>query len=117
MLRQSGLEVVVPERGLPRLQLEHAPLHLGQRGGWRPSVRRTLRHARRDLAEQSCDSDLEELVEVRRKDRAELHPLQERQPGIARELEHTLVEIEPGEFAIREASRGQLECRRWQRSK
>src|SRR6266508_2443262 len=113
---EGGLQVAVPQRGLPRLQLEHTLLHLGQGVVGRSSVRRALRHARGYLPEQSRNSNLEELVKVRGEDRTELHPLEQRQPSIARELEHTLVEIETGALAIREALRGQLEPRRGQRS-
>ena len=50
----------------------------------------------------------EELVEVRLPDRAELDPLEQRHRGVLGELEHPVVEVEPGELAV-EVERGVLE--------
>ncbi len=51
-----------------------------------------------DLILQRGDSHLEELVEVRRSDRAELGPLEQRDARFAGELEHTLVERDPAQL-------------------
>ena len=49
------------------------------------------------------DAHLEELVEVRRGDRAELGPLEQRDPRLGGELEHPLVEREPAQLAVEES--------------
>ena len=49
-----------------------------------------------------------ELVQVAGGDRNELHALQQRVAGILRFLEHTLVELEPAQFAV-EVQRGVVE--------
>ena len=53
-----------------------------------------------DLVVQAGDADHEELVEVRRVDRAELHALQQRDARVLGELEHALVELEPRQLAV-----------------
>ena len=57
-------------------------------------------HAGVELLVQAGDADHEELVEVRAEDRRELQPLEERLVGLLGELEHALVEREPGELAV-----------------
>jgi hypothetical protein len=47
----------------------------------------------------------EELVEVVRVDREELHPLEQRRALIVRQLQHALVELKPGELAVHEQLR------------
>ena len=51
------------------------------------------------------DADLEKLVEVRRADRQEPQPLEQRVGRVARLFEHPLVEIEPAQLAIDEPAR------------
>src|SRR5690606_8460594 len=54
----------------------------------------------------------EELVEVGREDRQEPHALQQRDRGVLGELEHALVEGEPGQLAVEEPVRRQRGVRR-----
>ena len=49
---------------------------------------------------QAGDAHHEELVEVRREDRAELHALEQRDVRVGGELEHARVEVEPRELAV-----------------
>jgi hypothetical protein len=51
----------------------------------------------RELLLQARHADHEELVEVRRDDGEELHPLQQRHRGVGRLVEHALVELKPRE--------------------
>ena len=61
-----------------RRQLEHALAHLGERLLRRAAVGRAHVDARDHLVEQPGDAHHEELVEVRREDRAELDALEQR---------------------------------------
>ena len=56
--------------------------------------------ARLRLAEEAGDAHLEELVEVRGEDPAELHALEQRQRLVRRELENACVELEMRELAV-----------------
>ena len=71
----------------------------------RHSVRAALGNAFADLRLDTGDADHEELVEVIGRDRQEPHPLQQRVAGIDQFLEHTTVEMQPGELAVDEALR------------
>ena len=51
---------------------------------------------------QSRHSDHEELVEIRREDRQELQPLQQRVSGIECFFEYSIIEVNPTQFAIDE---------------
>ena len=53
-----------------------------------------------DLVEQPRDPDHEELIEVGGVDRAELDPLEKRDRGLLGQLQHPLVEVEPGELPV-----------------
>ena len=53
-----------------------------------------------DLVVQTGDAHHEELVEVRRVDRAELHALEQRHPLVLGQLQHALVEVQPGQLAV-----------------
>ena len=53
-----------------------------------------------ELVEQPGHPDHEELVEVGGVDRAEADPLQQRHFGVLGQLQHPLVEVEPGELAV-----------------
>src|SRR6185437_8469318 len=44
--------------------------------------------------------DHEELIQVRREDRAEADALEQRQVGVGGEVEHPCVEVEPGELPV-----------------
>jgi len=50
---------------------------------------------------QSADALHKEFVEVRPEDGQESHALQQRHILIQRQIEHALIEVEPGKFAIR----------------
>ena len=55
-----------------------------------------------ELGLEAGDADLEELVEVRRRDRQEPEPLQERVRGVAGLFQDPLVEVEPAQLAVDE---------------
>ena len=61
----------------------------------------------RDATLQAGHPDHEELVEVGREDRQEPHALQQRDVPVLRQLEHPLVEREPGQLAVEEPVVGQ----------
>ena len=69
----------------------------------RQAVRAALGNALADLRLDAGDADHEELVEVIGRYRQEPHPLQQRMAGIDRFLQHTAVEVQPGQLAIDEA--------------
>ena len=56
--------------------------------------------ARVDLVAQTGDAHHVVLVEVRRVDRAELHALEQRNPLVLGQLQHALVEVQPGQLAV-----------------
>jgi hypothetical protein len=58
-------------------------------------------HARIHLIVQPGNPDHEELVQVGRVDREELHPLEQRDGLVLGQLQHPLVEVEPGQLAVR----------------
>ena len=66
----------------------------------RAPVGARLGDARVDLVVHAGDADHEELVEVRRVDRGELHALEQRDRRVLGELEHALVEVQPRELAV-----------------
>ena len=68
-----------------------------------PSVGRGPVESGGDLVLQRPDAHLEELVEVGRHDRAELGPLEQRDPRLGREFEHPVVEREPAQLTVEEA--------------
>ena len=51
---------------------------------------------------QPGNADLEELIEVGRHDRKELHPFQQRHAGVERPVQHALVELEPGQLTVQQ---------------
>ena len=75
--------------------------------GVRPSGERTLTPGD-DLVEQAGDAHHEELVEVRREDRAELDALEQRLGRVGGELEHALVQVEPRELAVEQGLAGSV---------
>ena len=54
------------------------------------------------LALQPCDPDHEELVQVVREDREELHPLKERMRRVERLLKYAAVELDPTQLPVDE---------------
>ncbi len=58
-----------------------------------------------ELGLEAGDADLEELVEVRRADRQEPKPLEQRIRRVTRLFEHPLVEIQPAQLAVDEPAR------------
>ena len=66
----------------------------------REAVGRANREARLRLAQQPRDPNLEELVEVRGEDRAELHALEQRERFVRGQLEHARVEVEERDLSI-----------------
>ena len=66
-------------------------------------------HPGLDAAFQSCDSHHEELVEVVGEDRQELHALQQRDAlHIAGQVQHPVVEVQPGQFPVQVAVLGKF---------
>ncbi|MCZ7687712.1 MAG: hypothetical protein M5U28_56810 [Sandaracinaceae bacterium] len=78
------------------------------------AVGRRLLHVVVDLTEQTGDADHEELVEVPRGDGRELEALEERNVGVARLVEHSLVELQPAQLPVDEERRLRLDrARGW----
>jgi len=67
---------------------------------WAHAVRGVRGHAGEVLPAESGDAYLEELVQVGREDREELHPLEQGIPPVARLVQDAVVELEPGELAV-----------------
>ena len=87
------------------LPLDEAPGRLGDLGELLrrgAPVRGRLLDAGGDLILQRGDAHLEELVEVGRRDRAELGPFEQRDADLRRQVEHALVERQPAQLAIDE---------------
>ena len=80
--------------GLGPDRLEHLARHQPRRGPYGD--------ARGDASLEAGDADHEELVEVAGEDREEPRPLQQRHPRVLGQLEHPLVEVEPGDLAVEE---------------
>ncbi len=83
-------------------ELEDSVADLGQGLPGRAAVGRRAIDPGDDLILERRDAHLEELVEVRRRDRAELGSLEQRDPGLGGELEHALVELQPAQFPVDE---------------
>ncbi len=75
---------------------------------WGQAGRSRDRDPGRDAALETGHTHHEELVQVRGEDRREPAPLQERQVRVLGQLEHTLVEREPGQLTVGEPVLGQL---------
>ena len=69
--------------------------------GIRPDAARTATPGR-DPALEAGHPDHEELVEVAGEDRQEAGPLEQRQVAVLGQLEHPLVEAQPGQLAVEE---------------
>ena len=97
---ECGTEVTLPDSRLVGGQLENTLTDLGERLQRRHAVGREHREPGLGLPEQAGDAHLEELVEVRGEDRAELHAFEQRSRLIGGELEHACVEVEQRELAV-----------------
>ena len=87
-------------------------IDLNQGFGRRPSIRRPPIHAGGNLAHQRRHPDHVELVEVRARDREEVHALQQRVMRLAGFAEDTPVERDPGQFPVHEPVRAEPDCRK-----
>ena len=105
---KSRHELVAPELRLRARQLEHALTHLGERLPRRAPVGRADVDARDHLVEQAGHANHEELVEVRREDRAELDALEQRLAGVGGEVEDALVQVQPRQLPVQEGLVGCL---------
>ena len=87
----------MPNFILPTDEITSPARDFGQLGEWAEAVGGAVLRLKIiiELRLEAGDSDLEELVEVRRADREESKSLKERSGLIAGFLEHSLVEIEP----------------------
>ena len=81
-------------------ELQHAFARGRELFSRRPTVRRARHGASLHLLAQAGDADLEELVEVAGEDRRELHPLEQRVPGVFGFEQDARVELEPGQLAV-----------------
>ena len=93
-------------RACRRDELEHALADARERLLRREPVRGEHREAGLGLAEQAGHPHLEELVEVRGEDRAELHALEQRHRLVPGQLEHAAVEVEQRQLPVEEARFG-----------
>ena len=93
---QSAFEAV----GQPPAQLEHALADQGDRLGGDTPVLAGVLDARVDLVVQAGDANHVVLVEVGRVDRAELDALEQRTRLVLGELQHAVVEVQPGQLAV-----------------
>src|SRR5581483_3145052 len=100
--RQCRSELALPDARLPLGERDHARPDLGERLLRRAPVPRTRRHAGLGLVHQPRDTDLEEVVELLREDRAEADALEQRQLSAGRELEHPRAEVERRELPVEE---------------
>jgi hypothetical protein len=73
---------------------------LGQCLCRRAAVGRRTVDAGDELVLQGGDAHLEELVEVGGGDRAELGPFEQRDAGLARQLQDAVVELDPAQLPI-----------------
>jgi hypothetical protein len=96
---------IEPGARLRRHQAAGAGFHVGQLLGRRAPVRRRGAHAGLRLTHQPGHADRPEFVEVRRADRQEALPLQQRVARVLGLLQHPMIEVEPGQLAIDEAVR------------
>ena len=113
LARERRAQVAAPEPRLPLVQRLHALADLRERRARRPAVLGPDVQPGGSLVEQARDSHPEELVQVRREERAVLDPLQERLALVERLLEHARAPVDPRELAIEESiSRSRLaSCR------
>ncbi len=115
--RSSAVPQVVPDVELVAQHPPCARLHGGQLLLGVVAVGRHLVGAGVQLLERRRHPDHEELVEVRRRDGEELHAFEQRVGGVARLIEHALVELEPAQLTVdiqrRIAQVGRRDVSRW----
>ena len=99
---QQREQHLVQQLSLPSDQRAHPLVDQFELFGRRESVSRGLEHAGRELPPQASDADHVELVEIRREDREELEPLEQRRALVLRLVKHSRIELEPAELAIQE---------------
>ena len=109
-------DALVGERGAHRLH-EHLGVPAGDLLGAladaaqllarRQPVGRANRQSHLVAALEAGDAHHVELVEIRREDRQELGPLQQRQRRVGGQREHAGVEVQPAQFAVEVAVVGQ----------
>ena len=100
LLGQRRAELVPPQLGLARVQIEHALASVVECLLRRPAVGQAPAHAGFGLAGQPGDADHEELVQHLGRDLEEEDTLEQRQGLVARQLEQASVVLEEGELAI-----------------
>ena len=105
LVGERRAELALQELRLPLRQVGDPRADRGERLARRQAVGRAHDEAGRGLVEQAATRTDEELVEVLGEDRAELHPLEERDVRVLGEREHAGVELEPGELAVEELAR------------
>ena len=93
-------QILGEERLLPRDQIRHAFADRGEQLLGRGTNVGRERQAALAFSLEQRDPDLEELVQVAREDRQELDALEQGPLDILGHLEHTGIEVEPGEVAI-----------------
>ena len=89
-------------------QLVYARGHRGEGGGGREPVGTRELITGPDVPFQPRHAHHEEFVQIRAEDGEELDALEEGHRGILRLLEHTPVELEPGQLTVHERFRRQL---------
>ena len=100
VLVQLGAHRVEADPGLASGELPAAHCDLGQLILRGQAVRAAHRQPRFLPALEPGDAHHVELVLVRREDRQELGPLQQRLAGVLGERQYPGVEVEPGQFAV-----------------
>ncbi len=97
---QLATQLAFEAVGQAAAEREHALADQRDRLRGRATVLAGILDAGVDLIVQPGDAHHVELVEVRRVDRAELDPLEQRQSRVFGELQHAIVEVQPGELAV-----------------
>ena len=95
-------ELLLPQRVLLGLEPDDRFTDLRERLRRRAPVRSLARDTGACLLPELGHAHREELVEVRRDDRAELDPVEQRQARVGREAEDAPIEVEPGQLAVEE---------------
>ena len=101
----SSRENMRTDFALPLLEFAHHRVALVDLLLRRASIDRQLMHPRDDLLLQAADALHEKLVEIRRGDRQELEPLEQRISLVFRLVQNASIEREPRQLAIQEQVR------------
>src|SRR5271168_1527643 len=105
-----------PQFALAPLLLAHHQVALRDLLLRRASVNRQLLHPGDDLLLQAADALHEKLVEIGRRDREELEPLEERVSFVLRLMQNPPIECEPRKLAVQEQiGRTELFVNFWRR--